>query len=154
MVYDAYVPISLTGVGISIDYLPTNNNSVVIADSDDGYIFCSTGNQQPNVGQWIGPSDNDLAISGLFDVFQNPLDFIPSYVYLQLYTSPPADELGLHKCVLPDENGIERELFVWIFQEGYQQGLLYFPSLIFVCTGKKRTVPHNHANLHSDQLVS
>ena len=76
----------------------------------------------PNVGSWIAPSGQDITTSSTdpFDVIVGG-DSNPGYLSILQASGHflTASFQGIYSCILPDENGVERQLNVGVYPNGF-----------------------------------
>ena len=76
----------------------------------------------PNVGSWIAPSGQDITTSSTdpFDVIVGG-DSNPGYLSVLQASGHflTASFQGIYSCILPDENGVERQLNVGVYPNGF-----------------------------------
>ena len=105
------------GVGLTHNYKPLQNNMVIIADENGrfGIVHCHSASRHPSIGEWSTPSGDSI----LYDTRKGGVG--SAYVSLELRhnTSLTADAEGMYHCTIPDEQGKEENLFVWIYRRGY-----------------------------------
>ena len=94
-------------------------------------LQCISGSKLPNVGWWIAPSGLDATDStnDPFDIVQGNADD-PGYVNVSLHSGQfiTFSDQGVYTCLIPDETGVNRYVFVGI----------YLPALI------SKTHTHKH----------
>ena len=120
-----------TGVGLrgksghQLTVKPISKNTALFADSAGqiGTIFCHSASQQPQIGHWISPAQNDITFTSS-DAFQVDLRSggFPSYITLQLQQGSAltrsADQ-GIYSCRILDENRKERTLHIGLYPSDY-----------------------------------
>ena len=124
------------------------NNSVVLADSSNniGTIYCVSGSRISGTGQWFAPNGVEItesSSSSLTIVRSN--GNVPAYAGLQLKPgrSVTTNEEGIYTCVIPDERGLQRMLFVALYRYQFPRELKHidmtseifqlFYALLFLC---------------------
>lgn len=114
-------------LGVGIHYIglgPLDNNTLVVVDSDQtiGDIHCASGSSLANVGQWIGPTRNDLTNSTVdpFNVLLGDERDPGSLVIQQASGHVITNSFqGVYTCVMPDEVGVQKYLHVGIYRNGF-----------------------------------
>ena len=92
----------------------------------------------PDVGSWIAPSGQDITNSNIdpFDVIVGDVSN-PGYLSILQASghSLTTSFQGIYTCILPDENGVERQIHVGIYPRGFNSKLfVVFDILIFSYT--------------------
>ena len=113
-----------TGAGLWGTTQPLSNNSALVADTLGAIasLDCHSASTQTNIGQWVSPSGSDITsvANDDFDVVFMNGDFL-SYSRLQLVpgASFSSANEGVYSCFIPDENGIQQNVHVGIYSNGY-----------------------------------
>ena len=107
------------------------NNSIIIGDSDDqlGTIYCISGSNDGNIGEWT--AQNGSVVTGSSsEVFITVYggggnDSVSPYVGLQVKSGYSLTESaeGLYTCTIADENGILQSLHIGIRRQSTQSML-------------------------------
>lgn len=115
---------SYSGIGLFANDNPVSNNSVLLADRNNqiGTIYCSSGSRASGIGQWLAPNGAVIAQNG------GPLSVVngggnfPAYVGLQLRLNQSLSQSneGVYTCNIPDEDGVQRTLYVGIYRYGFR----------------------------------
>ena len=108
------------------------NNSIIIGDSNNqlGTIYCISGSNDSNIGQWTAPDGIVVTgtSSGVFTTVYGGggNDSVSPYVGLQVKSGYSLTESaeGLYTCTIADENGILQSLHIGIRRQSTQSMLI------------------------------
>ena len=80
-----------------------------------GPYLCISASTLPNIGQWVAPNGN--AITDVTMVTVGGAD-TPGLVTFQA-GGLSSLLTGVHTCLIPDEAGIDKELYLALYPEGF-----------------------------------
>lgn len=75
-------------------------------------LQCISASLSANIGQFTAPNGNDITGDSSLVTAGDATD--PGYLSLNLQNSG-SNSQGVHRCIIPDENGIQNYLFVGIY---------------------------------------
>ena len=123
------------GLYHSSDGLLTNN-SVVRANNGflPGSIFCLSGREEAGIGRWIAPNGNDYTLPGThaFEVSvggQNNPGVVEILVSGSDNRFPAGHWDGVYSCVIPDETGTEKIIYLGIYLV-FGESFSYYSEII------------------------
>lgn len=99
-----------------------SNNSVVMAHEGflPGTFFCVSGRKEAGIGKWIAPNGDDYSLPGThsFEVSvggENNPGVVEISVIGVDNRFPAGQWDGVYSCVIPDETGTERTIYLGIY---------------------------------------
>ena len=112
------------------------NNSVVRANNGflPGSIFCLSGRGEAGIGRWIAPNGNDYTLPGThaFEVSvggQNNPGVVEISVSGSDNRFPAGHWDGVYSCVIPDETGTEKIIYLGIYLV-FGESFSYYSEII------------------------
>ena len=105
------------GIGLTHNNEPVPSGSIIVANVDTsfGSIRCHSGSRQVGVGHWVLPNGTLLTESNsVYHMGRNGNGTF-AFISLEIAGDSALVAQGQYFCVLPDEDGQDERISVWIY---------------------------------------